>query len=75
MVSSILGKEYASLTVLPFNLWKSIQNLGEPSLLWIRTTLVKKGLRDSLIAQHLTFPLDAHEPPQIIQGVLICRVL
>ena len=75
MVSSILGKEYASLTVLPFNLWKSIQNQGEPSLLWIRTTLVEKGLRESLIAQHITFPLDAHKPPQIMQGVLICRVL
>ena len=48
--SSILGKEYASLTIWAFNLCRSIQNLRIPSFFLTNTTALAQELLDFLIA-------------------------
>ena len=48
--SSILGRLHASLIILEFNLWRSMQNLKEPSFLHTKTTGIAHGLTDFHIA-------------------------
>ena len=49
-VSSILGNEYPSLTVLLFSLHRSVQNLSPPSFFLTSTTALAQGLKLLLIA-------------------------
>ena len=50
-VSSILGNEYPSFTVLLFNFLRSMQNLSPPSLFLTSTTALAQGLKLFLIAE------------------------
>ena len=52
-VSSILGNEYPSLTVLLFNLHRSIQNLSPPSFFLTSTTALAQGMKLSSNCPHL----------------------
>ena len=49
-VSSILGSEYPSLTVLLFSFLRSMQNLSPPSFFLTSTTALAQGLKLFLIA-------------------------
>ena len=49
-VSSILGSEYPSLTVLLFSFLRSMQNLSPPSFILTSTTALAQGLKLFLIA-------------------------
>ena len=49
-VSSILGRLYASFTVLAFSFLRSMQNLSSPFFFFTSTTALHQGLSDGLIA-------------------------